>query len=91
MGNGECLIGFGRSRRQAAVGLYACSFLLWLQLFQQCFSSRRKLRLFPFNSKKATAAIPNAVQWVPSMAPIAHEFADCKLIAAWNHCLPWQF
>ena len=62
MCNGECLIGFGRSRRQASVGLYACSFLLWLQLFQQCFSSRRKLRLFPFNSKKATAAIPTAVE-----------------------------
>ena len=26
-----------------------------------------------------------------SLSPIAHEFADCKLIAAWNHCLPWQF
>ena len=119
--NGECLIDFGRSRRQASVGLYACSFLLWLQLFQQCFSSRRKLRLFPFNSKKATAAIPNAVEQctslyiaqrqvfltknlllpnttdilvrseLTSLAPIAHEFTDCKLIAAWIYCLPWQF
>ena len=78
MGNGECLIGFGRSRRQAAVGLYACSFLLWLQLFQQCFSSRRKLHLLPFNSKKATAAIPNAVQILTSVSKFAHEFFASK-------------
>ena len=78
MCNGECLIDFGRSRRQAAVGLYACSFLLWLQLFQQCFSSRRKLRLFPFNSKKATAAIPNAVQELTSLSILGHEFFASK-------------
>ena len=34
-----------------------------------------KLRLRCLNGKKAIAAIPNAVQRVPSVAPAGHEFA----------------
>ena len=58
MGSVWLILGVPAGKRRSGFTLVA--FLLWLQLFQQCFSSRRKLRLFSFNSKKATAAIPNA-------------------------------
>ncbi len=39
----------------------------------------------------AAPSIPNAVQWMPSMASTEREFAYRKLIAAWNNGHPCPF